>query len=97
MLYGDNVLNLYETENENIKVLQNKENNYKIEGIKDIRIFDSFDFNEHLEIVKKNTEENMKENGIIVFELILKNKKFKLKSSYKIVIMQSIYLFIIII
>lgn len=96
MLYDDNVLNLYETENENIKVIQTKENNYKIEGVKDVRIFDSFDFNEHLEIVRKNVEENKKENGIIMFELILKNKKFKLKSSYKIIIMQSIFLFIII-
>lgn len=92
MLYDDNVLNLYETENENIKVIQTKENNYKIEGVKDVRIFDSFDFNEHLEIVRKNVEENKKENGIIMFELILKNKKFKLKSSYKIIIMQSIYI-----
>lgn len=83
-------MNLYEKSNCNVRLIQNKENNYLIEGINEIRIHDSFDFLKHFEIVKKNLREVKKENGIMIIELILKNKKFQLKSTYKLIIMESI-------
>lgn len=89
-LFNDEIMNLYEKSNCNVRLIQNKENNYLIEGINEIRIHDSFDFLKHFEIVKKNLREVKKENGIMIIELILKNKKFQLKSTYKLIIMESI-------